>query len=248
MTEKITRAAELIRNSKHTTAFTGAGISVESGIPSFRGENGIWNKYDPAKLELGYFRAYPEETWGLIKEIFYDFMGKADPNAAHTSIAQLEKKGYVKRVITQNIDNLHQEAGSCKVYEFHGTTRTLSCMICRFPYEAAKVSLDTLPPRCPKCMGILRPDFVFFGEGIPRGVNVESSYEAQIADVFLVIGTTGEVMPACDIPFQAKKRGAKIIEINREPSTFTYGATDIFLQGKATEMMTKLTNEILKGE
>ncbi|MCP5047449.1 MAG: NAD-dependent deacylase [bacterium] len=244
MEEKISQAAELIRNSKHTTVFTGAGISVESGIPPFRGKGGLWNTYDPAKLEISYFHAHPAECWGILKEIFYDLFGKAAPNDAHKGVAELEQKGYAKAVITQNIDNLHQEAGSKTVYEFHGTSRLLRCMTCYTPFEAQQISLEKLPPMCRVCMGLLKPDFIFFGEGIPKEVSFQSFYEAQIADVFLVIGTTGEVMPACEIPFRAKKNGAKIIEINPEPSNFTPGATDIFLRGKATEMMNRIVEKL----
>jgi NAD-dependent deacetylase len=241
---KIKRAAELIENSRHTTVFTGAGISVESGIPPFRGENGLWNKYDPALGDIGYFQAHPAQSWGFIKEVFYEGFGQCQPNDAHLRVAELEQMGYVKAVITQNVDNLHHEAGSKNVFEFHGTIRTLSCSMCKTQYQAKEVSLDTVPPRCPVCMGIMRPDFVFFGEGIPKQASLPSFYEAQVADVFLVIGTTGEVLPACQIPVQAKQNGAKVIEINLDPSTFTFGTTDIFLQGKATEIMNRLVEEI----
>jgi NAD-dependent deacetylase len=244
MDEKISRAADWIRNSTHTTVFTGAGISVESGIPPFRGEGGLWNKYDPHMLDIGFFLSNPEPCWKVIKEIFYDFFGKAEPNDAHKRIGELEKEGYVKAVITQNIDNLHQEGGSKIVYEFHGTSSYLRCMTCEAIYEAGKISWEPMPPRCKGCASILKPDFVFFGEGIPRDVSIQSFREAEIADVFLVIGTTGEVMPACDIPARAKRRDVKIIEINPEPSNYTLSITDIFLQGKATEIMNRLTNEI----
>jgi NAD-dependent deacetylase len=244
MDSGISRAAGLILDSRHTTVFTGAGISVESGIPPFRGKGGLWETYDPNKMEITYFRAHPKESWVIIKEIFYDFFGKAKPNDAHLRIAELEKKGFVKAVITQNVDNLHQEAGSKTVYEFHGTSAVLICLLCRTPYDVKDISLDPLPPRCPVCGGLLRPNFIFYGEGIPREVSVQSFHEAQVADVFLVIGTTGEVMPACEIPFQAKQQGAKIIEINPEPSNFTFAATDVFLRGKASEMMNRLAEEM----
>ena len=242
--EKITRAAELIGNSKHTTGFTGAGISVESGIPPFRGKGGLWNKYDPAKLELSYFKSHPKDCWEILKEIFFNLFGQARPNDAHLRLAELEKMGLVKAVITQNIDSLHQEAGSRVVYEYHGTSRLLRCMSCHTPYESKTISLDSLPPLCRVCMGLLKPDFIFFGEGIPRDVSVQSYAETQFADIFLVIGTTGEVLPAGQLPFQAKEKGAKIIEINPEPSNFTYGATDIYLQGKASEMMNRIMEKI----
>lgn len=244
MKKNFESAAEAIKKSKHTTVFTGSGISVESGIPSFRGKDGIWNKYDPSLADIGFFRSHPEESWAMLKEIFFDHFGKAEPNEAHECIAELEKKGYVKAVITQNVDNLHREAGSKIVREFHGTSRTLSCLICGSSYESNQVSLETIPPRCSGCMGILKPDFIFFGEGIPKEVSMLSFYEAQVADVFLVVGTTGEVMPACQVPIMAKENGAKIIEINIEPSNFTYGITDIFLKGKATEMMSELYRRI----
>jgi NAD-dependent deacetylase len=244
MKQNFDLAAETINKSRHTTVFTGSGISVESGIPPFRGQNGIWNKYDPSLADIGYFRSHPDKSWAMLKEVFFDHFGSAAPNEAHKRIAELEKKGYVKAVITQNVDNLHQEAGSKIVHEFHGTSRTISCLICRSSYEMKQVSLETLPPRCPSCMGLLKPDFIFFGEGIPKKASMPSFYEAQVADVFLVIGTTGEVMPACQVPILAKENGAKIIEINIEPSNFTYSITDIFLQGKATEMMSELFRRI----
>lgn len=241
---KISQAAEWIKKSKHTTVFTGAGISVESGIPPFRGENGLWNNYDPDLLDISTFRSNPDKSWKVIKEIFYDFLGQAKPNDAHKRIAELEDMGIVKAVITQNIDNLHQEAGNTNVYEFHGTTRTLSCLLCKHTLEAKDITFGTGSPRCPKCSGILRPDFVFFGEGIPKHANMLSFAEAWAADIFLVIGTTGEVMPACMIPIQAKENGARIIEINTEPSSFTLSITDIFLKGKASDIMNRLMDEI----
>jgi len=246
LSDKIKEAAGIIKNSRHTTAFTGAGISVESGIPPFRGEKGLWNKYDPNLADIDFFKRNPKQAWVFIKEVFYEGYGKAKPNDAHLSIAELEKMGYIKAVITQNVDNLHHEAGSKTVFEFHGTIRTLSCSTCKTQYEAKEIALDSIPPHCPVCMGIMRPDFVFFGEGIPKEAMIPSFYEAQAADVFLIIGTTGEVMPACQVPLQAKEKGAKIIEINLEPSTFTIRTTDIFLRGKATEIMNQLVNEIKK--
>lgn len=243
LTHNISRAAKLIKHSRHTTVFTGAGISVESGIPPFRGEGGLWNKYDPNTLDISYFLAHPKESWEVIKEIFYDFFGKARPNDAHKGIVRMEQMGFVKAVITQNVDNMHQLAGSQTVFEFHGTSAKMRCLSCQETVPSKDISLNQLPPRCSHCSGIMKPDFIFFGEGIPRDVSVQSFHQAQIADVFLVIGSTGEVMPACQIPFQAHQNGAKLIEINLEPSHFT-NAVDIFLQGKATEIMNQLVNAL----
>lgn len=240
----VKKAVDVIKQASRVTAFSGAGISVESGIPPFRGENGLWNKYNPTFLDINYFRLNPLKSWKLIKEIFYDFFGKAEPNLAHIGLAKMEKAGYVKAVITQNIDNLHQLAGSKEVYEFHGNSRELLCMRCNKIYPVTDFSLDRLPPHCPNCGYVLRPNFVFFGEPIPEPARSKSFKKAEISDVFLVIGTTGEIMPASQIPYYAKQNGATIIEINIEPSNYTNHITDIFLQGKATEIVTKLVREL----
>ena len=233
-------AAKIIKNAKHVTAFTGAGISVESNIPPFRGENGLWNTVDPIFIDIRYFEAKPRESWTQIKEIFYDFFGQAAPNAAHLGIAQLEKDGYVKATITQNIDNLHQEAGSSMVYEYHGNSRNLVCLSCGWKTPASNLDLNLLPPLCSICNEVLKPDFIFFGEAIPEPAMSLSFQEAENADVFLVVGTTGEIMPAAQLPRIAKRNGAKIIEINIAPSAYTQQITDVFLQDKATVAMTKL--------
>ena len=234
------QAAELLKNSSHTTAFTGAGISVESGIPPFRGENGLWSKIDPIFLDSSYFEKYPDKSWRLIKDIFYEFFGKAKPNAAHYALAELENKGLLRAIITQNIDNLHQEAGSKNVIEFHGTSKSLICTNCGKQVEAKEELLNILPPKCKTCSGILKPDFVFFSEPIPEPANSRSFREAEIADVFILIGTTGEIQPASMIPIIAKNNGTQIIEINIEKSNFTNSITDVFLEGKATEIMKNL--------
>ncbi len=244
---KISEAAELIKHSSRTVAFTGAGISVESGIPSFRGKNGLWSKYDPGFLDINYFHHHPGESWKLIKEIFYDFFGKASPNKAHFSLAKLEKAGYLHSVITQNIDNLHQEAGSKEVYEFHGNSRNLVCQQCSKYYPARETNLTLLPPRCPKCNAVLKPDFIFFGEAIPEPAGTNSFNEAVEAGVFILVGTTGEIMPASLIPYEAKKNNKKIIEVNVAPSNYTPMITDIYLEGKATVILQKLVNVILNS-
>ncbi len=240
MSTELTKAAKLLRHSKHTIVFTGAGISVESGIPPFRGEGGLWDQYDPIVLDLNYFLKNPKTSWQALGELFYGPYGDAKPNEAHYALARLEKKGIIKTVITQNIDNLHQEAGSQNVYEFHGTLQTLVCVDCGAKYLATEINFDKIPPRCLKDKGILKPDVILFGEAIPEEVASQSVTEAMKADLILIIGTTGEVMPACMIPYQAQKNGATIIEINPNKSNYTDSITDVFLQGKATEMMKAL--------
>ncbi len=236
-------AAKWILESKHAIIFSGAGVSVESGIPPFRGENGLWSKYNPIFLDTDYFKAHPKKSWILIKEIFYDFFGTAKPNEAHYVIAELEEKGLIKAIITQNIDNLHQKAGSKNVVEFHGTARTITCMDCNKTFIGNE-NLDILPPLCSKCGGLLKPDFVFFGEPIPQKAHEESIKNASLADLFILVGTTGEIMPASAIPYIAKDKGANIIEINIAPSKYTHSIVDIFLKGKATEVFLKL-NQLL---
>jgi len=239
------QAADLIRNAKRLVAFTGAGISVESGIPPFRGPEGLWSRYDPQVLDLTYFQHHPEDSWKVIKEIFYDFFGKARPNPGHLALAELERAGILKGIITQNIDNLHQEAGSRDVVEFHGTSRRLSCLSCSRILEFQDDMLDALPPVCPGCSGLLKPDFIFFGEGIPPRAYQRSDEETQNADVWLVVGTTGEIMPASMFPIEAHRNGAAIIEVNLHPSNYTSSITDIFLQGEAGVVLGELADMII---
>jgi NAD-dependent deacetylase len=239
MENNLDKAIDLIVNSKYTVAFTGAGISVESGIPPFRGETGLWSKYDPNVLDLNNFHVNPIEAWKVIKEIFYDFFGEAKPNPAHLALADMEKSGLLKAIITQNIDNLHYEAGSKEVYEFHGNSRMLVCPYCANKIKASDADLTDIP-LCDQCHAVLKPDFIFFGEGIPETAYKKSLDAADKADLFIIIGSTGEVYPAANIPQLAKQNGAKIIEINTESTLFTESITDVFLKGKASEMLTNL--------
>ncbi len=240
----IDKAVDIIKQAKHVTAFTGAGISVESGIPPFRGKDGLWNKYDPGFLDINYFLTHTEDSWRLIKEIFYDYFGQAQPNGAHIALANMEAEGHIKAVVTQNIDHLHQMAGSKEVYEFHGNSKQLVCLNCSKIYHADEINMNKLPPFCSVCDGLLKPDFIFFGEAIPEPANSKSFHEAEIADVFLIIGSTGEVAPASSIPYMAKERGAKIIEINIEPSSYTNAITDVFINDGAVSAVEKIYNYI----
>jgi NAD-dependent deacetylase len=243
-TDLYENAAEIIVNAKRCVAFTGAGISVESGIPPFRGENGLWNKYDPDSFDICYFHRHTKASWQVIREIFYDLFGKVRPNKAHAALAQLEANGVVKSVITQNVDNLHYDAGSRVVHEFHGSLKRLACLACHARYPISEVSLDRLPPACPRCEGILKPDVIFFGEPIPEPAGSLSFEETRQADCLILIGTTGTVAPANLIPSAARSNGAAIIEINPVPSEYTSRVTDIFLEAGATKAMTRLMEKI----
>ena len=237
---KIEQAAQLIRKAKYAVAFTGAGISVESGIPPFRGDDGIWETTHPIFLEIDFFKKKPFQSWQKIKEIFYDKLGDAKPNIAHDVLVKMEKRSFIETVITQNIDHLHQKAGNKYVYELHGTYKQLVCTECQSEYDLSFANLDYLPPTCFVCKGILKPDIVFFNEPIPDFAKKRSFEEAKKADVFIIIGTNAEVLPAARIPEVAKENGAKIIEINIKPSHFTNTITDVFIEMKATEAMSEI--------
>lgn len=237
---EIKKASAILKKSKSTIAFTGAGISVESGIPPFRGEHGLWDKYDPKVLEIDYFYSHGAECWYYIREIFYDFFGKAQPNAAHKVLARMGKHQLLNAIVTQNIDNLHQMAGSRAVHEFHGNSNRLVCMKCNEHFTVSEIDLNIIPPLCPYDLSILKPDFIFFGEGIPP-LAYENSFEAaRNCEVCIIVGSTGEVAPASYVPHTAKQYGAYIIEINPEKSLFTDYITDLHLAGKAGEVLSQL--------
>lgn len=239
-TGNIKKAVKLIRESRYMVAFTGAGVSVESGIPPFRGAGGLWNTTHPIFLEIEYFQKKPLQSWKKIKEIFYDKLGNAEPNIAHEILAKMEKRSFLESIITQNIDHLHQKAGNKYVYELHGTYKQLVCIGCNSEYDMSFADLNFLPPTCFVCKGILKPDMVFFNEAIPEFAQKKSFEEAQKADLLLIIGTNAEVLPAAKIPEIAKKTGAKIIEINIKPSPFTNTVTDVFIESRATEAMEEI--------
>lgn len=246
MNREILETAKLLKKSKYTVFYTGAGISSESGIPPFRGENGLWNKYDPKVLELDFYFRHTQESWKVIKQIFYDFFGIAKPNDAHLVIGRLENKGVVKSVITQNIDNLHQEGGSKNVLEFHGNSKWLVCTKCSFRIYITEFNLECDMPECPKCTGLLKPDFIFFGEMIPEPAGSQSYEEARKCDFMIVVGSTGEVVPAAYVPHEAKRNGATIIEINPGTSTFTNSITDIHIKEKAAIALAQIEKEYNK--
>ena len=184
--------------------------------------------------------------WKNIREIFYDYFGNAKPNPAHLALAEMEHMGFLQAVITQNIDNLHQMAGSKKVFEFHGNSSRLICPHCKSVFPATEELLQSLPPLCRYDHHILKPDFVFFGEGIPTEAWNLSFENASLCEVCLVIGSTGEVMPASYVPRKASEKGAFIIEINPDRSEFTGSITDLWLRGKAGEVLPLLMDIIKK--
>ncbi len=237
------QAAEALRKADNAIAVTGAGISVESGIPDFRSADGIWARYNPAEYAThDAFMADPDKVW----EMWYDLAGdleNAEPNPAHLALAELEVKGYLKAVITQNIDGLHHDAGSKTVVEYHGNTRTLVCLTCHQRKAMSMSHRASGAPRC-DCGGYLKPDVVLFGELIPKHALLMSESLTQSCGVLIVVGTSATVYPAASLPFAAKDRGAFIIECNLEATDFTHGVTDVFLQGPAAETLPQLVRRV----
>jgi NAD-dependent deacetylase len=242
-TVMIKRAAKDILNSQKTIALTGAGISVESGIPDFRSAGGLWSKYDPEEYaHISAFQSDPKKVWQMIKEMMELVLG-AEPNPAHSALAELEQMGLLSSVITQNVDGLHQRAGNIKVIEFHGSNQWLVCLQCGYRQEAASFSFENIPPRCPQCSFILKPDVVFFGEPIPGEAQDRAFEEARTCDVVLVVGTSAVVYPAAGIPTLAKQNGATVIEINTEPTALTGFISDYLIQGPAGTILPKIVEE-----
>jgi NAD-dependent deacetylase len=244
MERLIRKAAEIIRTSKLNIALTGAGISVESGIPDFRSAGGLWSKYDPADYAtITAFRQNPEKIWDMLREMDA-LVSQAKPNAAHIGMGDLEKMGYLHCIITQNVDNLHQAGGATNVIEYHGNSSTLSCLWCGRQHQAKEKRAERIP-RC-ECGRVLKPDVIFFGEPIPVEALNKSFQLAASAEALMVVGTSAVVSPANTIPSIAKDRGARIIEVNLERTHLTDTITDVFLQGKAGEIITALVEEVRK--
>ena len=240
----IQRAAKDILNSKKTIAFTGAGISVESGIPDFRGAQGLWQKYDPEEYaHIHAFYSNPDRVWLMLKDMLALVM-TAKPNPAHLGLAELERMGLLSSIITQNVDGLHQAAGSHKVVEFHGSHRTLSCLKCSTTIDGTTLKMEDLPARCTRCSSLLKPDVVFFGEPIPWEVQVTSFKESKSCTMVLVIGTSAVVYPAASIPITAKERGATVIEINMERTPLTDQISDYLIPGSAGEIIPAIVEEV----
>lgn len=238
--ENINKLKEIISNSKLLVAFTGAGLSAESGIPTYRGAGGLWSKYDPSKYaDINYFMQDPSYYWSFFKEARYPILKDAQPNAAHFALAELEKQGKLILSITQNIDGLLQIAGQEKVCELHGNTRNIKCLDCnnKYPMEEIYKLLDEkLPPDCPDCNGLLKPDVVLFGEQLPQEELNRAWQAAQACDTFLVVGSSLVVHPAAQIPVIAKNSGAALVIVNIDPTPLDREA-DLVINEKASEVL-----------
>jgi NAD-dependent deacetylase len=236
--------AELIKESKRAVAFTGAGISVESGIPDFRSKGGLWERFDP--MEYATIRAFkkdPAKVWGMLKEMDR-ILVKARPNPAHCALAELEKGGMLLGVITQNVDNLHQAAESVNVIEYHGNAHRFVCTNCKGSWLRSALDFDQLPLYC-FCGGLIKPDVVFFGEPIPEDAMYQANALVLAADLVLIIGSSMEVAPANVLPQVAKETGAIIVENNLEHTRMSRFLTDYFLPGPAGKVWPEVMNALL---
>jgi len=263
MEDLIKRAAEDLRRSKYAIALTGAGISTESGVPDFRGPSGIWTK-DPEAEKRAYqsyekIRTNPKEYWEerLTGPSLLGDLKKGMPNPGHYALAELEKIGILKWVITQNVDNLHQRAGSQKVLDYHGNAFRLRCISCDFRYDPSAFDLERLrkegqlPPRCGKCGGVIKSDVVHFNEPIPSDVADQSLEEASKCDLMLICGTSATVYPFANLPRIAKRRkfekgrAITIIEINADPTPLTeQEVSDYLIRGKTGQILPRIIEEV----
>jgi NAD-dependent deacetylase len=228
-TDQAERLAELIRESSCTVALTGAGISVPSGIPDFRSPGeGIWEKVNPMEVaHIEAFRRDPARFWGFYRERL-QMLGDKQPNGAHESLADLERRGLLEGVITQNIDTLHTKAGSERVIEVHGSVRTASCQSCgsSFPMEDVQGLFgEDGAAICPGCGGYVKPDVVLFGELLPAGAMAEAESLAQRADLMLCVGSSLEVFPVAGLPSVTLRRGGRLAVITIGPTPFDADAT-----------------------
>ncbi|MFC2093925.1 NAD-dependent protein deacylase [Bacteroidota bacterium] len=240
---EIDKLKEIVSTARRIVAFTGAGISAESGIPTYRGDDGVWHKYDPAKYaNIHNFLKDPQYYWNFFKEVRFPVIKKAKPNKAHIALARLEENGKLEAVITQNIDGLHQLAGSKSILELHGNTRRISCLNCKKQHTMDEVysRLETqLPPLCSECSGILKPEVVFFGESLPVIVLEEAVNVTNECDLFLAIGSSLVVQPAASLPLMAKEKGAKLVIINKDATPLDTFA-DIVFHTTASEVLDKI--------
>jgi NAD-dependent deacetylase len=236
----------LVAAARHGVAFTGAGISTESGIPDFRSPSGLWARFDPLEYgSIDAFRTDPEKVWRFYAPRFA-MLAEAQPNDAHVALARLERAGLVRAVVTQNIDLLHSRAGSEDVVEVHGSIRTSSCPRCgtRLELDQVLALLEDAPvPRCPACGAILKPDVVFFGELLPAEA-VDQAFElAREARLLLVVGSALEVYPVAGLPLETLDAGGRLAIVNLGPTALDRRAT-LRVEGRAGEVLRAVIEEL----
>ena len=246
----IAKAVQLFQKAERIVTFTGAGISTESGLSDFRSPGGLWSRFRMVTYQEFLSSAEGrKEYWAMRRELIPELL-RARPNKAHKGLAELEKMGKMEAVITQNIDGLHQDAGSSKVLELHGTNRTASCLNCgkQWPIDLVQKQLveGNLDPHCDTCSGLIKPDTVSFGQAMPQDVMAAAFALAGKCDLLLMIGSSLEVHPAASIPPTASENGGKLIFINRSSTPYDHLAS-LFFSESAGEIMSRIVN-MLRGK
>jgi NAD-dependent deacetylase len=254
MKEQIEQISQWIISSKRIVIFAGAGLSTESGIPDFRSPGGVWDRYDPEDFYFQNFvssEASREKYWQMATEM-YEPMKKAQPNLAHLAIAEMERLGKLDCVVTQNIDGLHFKAGNSedKVIQLHGTAMYVSCLTCGKRYDRDEIQerlrKGLKAPYCDDCRGPLKPATISFGQSMPEKETQEAYHRSSLSDLFVVIGSSLVVQPAASMPLVAKRNGAKLVIINRDPTSYDDMA-DLVIHGQAGPIMESILKEVKKG-
>lgn len=244
-------AADLFRSARRAVVLTGAGLSTSSGIPDFRSEGtGLWSRDEPMEVaSLNTFRTAPEKFFHWFRPLANQIFN-AQPNPAHLALAEMEKAGLVQTIITQNIDTLHQKAGSKNVIETHGTMRSLTCTQCYQQVEAAAHLAEFVDkgeiPHCPKCGGLLKPDVILFGEQLPQKAWMQAQCDARQCDLMMVAGSSLEVLPVASLPMQALDRGAHLIILNNTPTYLSVRADIVILENVA-EIIPAIAERVCHG-
>lgn len=244
MDKEVLQLIQWWKEAKYPIVFTGAGMSTEAGLPDFRSKTGLWKQKDPRKLAS--IDALHNNT-----EEFYEFyrqrlsvLGRANPHKGHKILAKFENKGFLKAIITQNVDGLHHKAGSKNVIELHGTLREAICIECKKIYPAGILE-EIKIPTC-SCGGLLKPGVILFGEMLPQDALIEAEQESYKSDLFIVIGSSLEVSPANLYPLQAKNSGAKLVFVNLEPTIMDRYA-DLVINSKAGEILVRVAEKLFKN-
>src|SRR5580698_6377358 len=246
--ETIREAARTILAAQYPIALTGAGMSVESGIPPFRGPGGLWTKYgEPPMNGFQRFMADPKKAWeerlSKRNDELYKPLSVAKPNPGHLALVELEQLGVLRFVITQNVDDLHRQAGQKALAEIHGNWKLMRCLDCNSRFSAEEISLEVLPPKCPKCSGMVKADTVSFGEPIPTDVLMQCQNHSARADLVIVAGTSATVYPAAGFAIEVKQRGGVLVEVNLYESEITHYC-NVSLRGGSANVLPRLTKAI----
>lgn len=248
---KIKRAAALLREAEHAVALTGAGASTPSGIPDFRTPgSGLWERADPMEIVSAHaFRRNPQAFYDWMRPLVKTLLA-AEPNAGHRALAELEEAGYLKAVITQNIDDLHRRAGSREVLELHGHIREATCIRCYASVPTSSLLEKFLesgqPPRCPICGGVMKPNVVLFGEQLPIAVVNAALAHIRQADLMLVAGSSLEVMPAAHLPALVHESGGRLVVVNLT-STYIDDVADVVIHGDMADVLPLIARSCIEG-